>query len=106
VSVAVSLGSVPRKNAGIKIHTLLDLRGNIPSFLQITPAKIHDVNFLDQLIVEPGSFYIMDRGYLDFARLYTVNQCLAYFIIRPRKNFQFQRIASSPELLPTIRTVR
>jgi len=84
------------KNAGIKIHTLLDLRGNIPSFLQITPAKIHDVNFLDQLIVEPGSFYIMDRGYLDFARLYTVNQCLAYFIIRPRKNFQFQRIASSP----------
>jgi hypothetical protein len=84
------------KNAGIKIHTLLDLRGNIPSFLQITPARIHDVNFLDQLVLEPGSFYIMDRGYTDFARLYTVNQCLAYFIIRPRKNFQFQRIASSP----------
>jgi len=84
------------KNAGIKLHTLLDLRGNIPSFLQITAAKIHDVNFLDHLLLEPGSIYIMDRGYLDFARLYTLNQCLAYFIIRPRKNFQFHRIASSP----------
>ena len=84
------------KNAGIKIHTLLDLRGNIPSFIEITPARIHEVNILDRLMLEPGSIYVMDRGYLAFDRLYAMNQSLAYFIIRPRKNFQFQRIASGP----------
>src|SRR5688572_14223410 len=84
------------KNAGIKIHTLLDLRGNIPSFIEITPARIHEVNILDRMILEPGSIYIMDRGYLAFDRLYAINQSLAYFIIRPRKNFQYQRLASRP----------
>ena len=63
-----------QKQAGIRVHTLLDLRGNIPSFVEITDAKIHDVEILDLLIPEPGSFYIMDRGYLDFQRLYVLNQ--------------------------------
>ena len=84
------------KNAAIKIHALLDLRGCIPSFIRITAAKIHEVNIMDELIPEPGSIYIMDRGYLDFARLYVLTQCLASFIIRPKKNLAFQRLHSNP----------
>lgn len=82
--------------AGIKMHTLLDLRGPIPTFVEITPAKVHDVNILDTLILEPGAFYIMDRGYLDFERLYLFNQVPAFFIIRAKNNFQYQRIYSHP----------
>lgn len=82
------------KNAAIKIHTLLDLRGSIPSFIKITPAKVHEINILDELIAEPGSIYVMDRGYLDYARLYKLSQCAASFIIRPRKDFIFQRVHS------------
>jgi hypothetical protein len=81
---------------GIKVHTLLDLRGNIPSFIEITPAKIHEIHILDQLIFEPGALYLMDRAYLDFARLYTLAQGLAFFIIRARKNFHCQRVSSLP----------
>ena len=69
-----------RKQKGaIKLHTLLDLRGNLPSFIKITDGKVHDVNILDDLIAEPGSYYVMDRGYLDFARLYTLTQLSAFF---------------------------
>jgi len=82
--------------AAVKLHTLLDLRGNIPSFIEITDGKVHDVNILDQLIPEPGSFYVMDRGYLDFARLYTLNQCSAFFVIRAKSNLQFQKLQSQP----------
>ena len=84
-----------RKNkAAIKMHTLLDLQCNIPTFIKITDGKVHDVNILDSLIVEPGSFYVMDRGYLDFARLYTMSQLLAFFVIRAKKNFKARRIYS------------
>lgn len=86
-----------RKNKGaIKLHTLLDLRGSIPSFIEITDGKIHEVNILDTLIPEAGSFYIMDRGYLDFQRLYALHQTSAFFIIRAKSNYQCRRIYSRP----------
>lgn len=84
-----------RKNkAAIKLHTLIDLRGNIPVFIEITDGKVHDVNILDILIPEAGSFYIMDRGYIDFARLFLIHQYRAFFIIRAKKNFKYRRLYS------------
>ena len=83
-----------KRKGAIKLHTLLDLRGNIPSFISITDGKVHDVNVLDQLIPEPGSIYIMDRAYLDFERLYLLNQCMAFFIIRSKANTQMRRLYS------------
>ena len=83
-----------KKKGAIKLHTLLDLRGNIPTFIRITHGKVHDVNILDELIFEPGSFYIMDRGYNDFARLFILNQCHAFFIIRAKKTLNYRRIYS------------
>jgi len=80
--------------AAIKLHTLLDLRGSIPTFIHISDGKLHDVNVLDKLIPEPGSFYVMDRGYLDFCRLYTMNLQSAFFVIRAKSNFQFRRMYS------------
>jgi len=80
----------------IKLHTLLDLRGSIPTFIEITDGKMHDVNILDELIPEPGCFYIMDRGYLDFDRLYLLNLFHAFFIIRAKSNLQFRRLYSHP----------
>ena len=77
--------------AAVKLHTLLDLRGNIPTFIHISDGKLHDVNILDSLIVEPGAFYILDRGYLDFARLYAMNLCKAFFVIRGKSNLRFRR---------------
>ncbi len=85
-----------KSKAAIKMHTLLDLRGNIPSFIRITEGKVHDVNILDELIPEPGAFYVMDRGYLDFARLYILTQCLAFFVTRAKRNFDFRRLYSHP----------
>ena len=85
-----------KHKAGIKLHTLLDLRGNIPTFIRITEALLHDVNILDALLLEAGAFYIMDRGYLDFGRLYTFHQCLAFFVTRAKGNFQFRRLYSHP----------
>ncbi len=78
----------------VKMHTLLDLRGNIPSFIAITNGKVHDVNILDLLVIEPGSFYIMDRGYIDFQRLYTIHQARGFFVIRGKSNLSFRRIYS------------
>ena len=84
-----------RKNKGaIKMHTQIDLRGSIPTFIEITDGKVHDVNILDLLILEPGAFYIMDRAYLDFERLYHMHQCLTYFVIRQKHNFKYRRIYS------------
>jgi len=84
-----------RKNKGaIKLHTLLDLRGNIPSFISITDGKVHDVNILDELVPEAGSFYIMDRAYIDFARLFILNQLLAFFVVRSKSNTKFRRLYS------------
>jgi hypothetical protein len=82
------------KQAGVRMHTLLDLRGPIPSFVEITEAKIHDVQILDLLIPEPGSFYIMDRGYLDFERLHVLNQASSFFVIRSKKNIKSRRLYS------------
>ena len=83
-----------KRKGAIKLHTLLDLRGNIPSFISITDGKVHDVNVLDQLIPEPGAIYIMDRAYLDFERLYLLNQCMAFFVIRSKINTQKRRLYS------------
>ena len=86
-----------RKHKGaIKLHTLLDLRGNIPSIVIITHGKIHDVTILDQLSFEPGAFYIFDRAYLDFARLYVIHQASAFFVTRAKSNFKFKRLYSRP----------
>ena len=84
------------KNAAVKVHTLLDLHGNIPAFIDVAPAKIHEIHILDELLPEPGSIYIVDRAYLDFERLYHLKQGLAFFIIRPRKRFAFRRLRSHP----------
>ncbi len=78
----------------MRIHTLLDLRGSIPTVVEITDAKVNDVRILDMLIPEPGSFYIMDRGYLDFERLYTLHQSLTFFVIRSKTNIKFRRLYS------------
>jgi IS4 transposase len=78
------------------MHTLLDLRGNIPSFIKITEAKVHDVNILDDLVLEPGSIYVMDRGYIDFSRLYALHQSLAFFVTRAKANLNFRRRYSHP----------
>ena len=84
-----------RKTKGaIKLHTLLDLRGNIPSFVYITDGKVHDVNVLDILVPEVGAIYVMDRGYLDFERLFSLNQASAFFIIRSKSNTQIRRLYS------------
>jgi len=80
----------------VKLHTLLDLRGNIPSLLIITHGKVHDVLILDQLIFEPGAFYIIDRGYLDFDRLYAIHHASAFYVIRAKSNFRFKRLYSRP----------
>lgn len=82
--------------SGIKVHTLLDLRGNIPSFVSITDAKVHDVNVLDELLPEPGSIYVMDRAYLDFERLYRMHRGLAFFILRTKVNTKLRRLYSAP----------
>jgi transposase len=83
-----------RTKAAVKLHTLLDLRGNIPSFVHISDGNLHDVNVLDQIAFEPGSFYIMDRGYLDFGRLHTLHQAQAFFVTRAKSNTQFRRTYS------------
>jgi hypothetical protein len=83
-----------KTKSAIKLHTLLDLRGPIPAFISITDGKVHDVNILDELLIEPGSIYVMDRGYLDFKRLFNINLNSAYFIIRKKKNTKIKRIYS------------
>lgn len=85
-----------QSKSAIKAHTLLDLRGNIPSFLCITTAHTSDVSILDQLLVEPGAFYIMDRGYIDFRRLYRLTQAGAFFVVRAHDNMCYRRRYSHP----------
>jgi hypothetical protein len=82
--------------AAVKLHTLLDLRGSIPSFIHISDGKLHDVNVLDLLIPEAGAFYVMDRGYTDFARLYALHQAGAFFVIRSKSNMDARRVYSAP----------
>ena len=85
-----------KTKAAVKLHTLLDLRGAIPSFIHISDGKLHDVNVLDVLIAEPGAFYVMDRGYLDFERLYRLHQAASFFVTRAKSNFKFKRVYSRP----------
>ena len=85
-----------RAKAAIKLHTLLDLRGSIPSFIRITDGKTHEVNVMDDLVIEPGAFYLLDRGYLDFARLFAIHQAQAFFVTRAKSNTQFKRRYSHP----------
>ena len=82
--------------AAIRLHTLLDLRGSIPSFIHISDGKLHEVNVLDLLIPEAGAFYVMDRGYTDFERLYTLHQAGAFFVIRAKSNLDARRLYSAP----------
>src|ERR1700712_5034911 len=82
--------------AAVKMHTLLDLRGNIPSFIHVSDGKLHDVHALDMLLPEPGAIYVMDRGYIDFARLHTLHQAGAFFVTRAKSNLSAHRIYSAP----------
>ena len=82
--------------AAIKLHTLLDLRGAIPSFIHITDGKTHEVNILDDLLIEPGAYYLLDRGYLDFSRLFAIHQAQAFFVTRAKSNTKFKRRYSHP----------
>jgi len=82
--------------AAVKIHTLLDLRGNIPSFIHISDGKLHDVHALDLLLPEPGAIYVMDRGYIDFARLHVLHQAGAFFVTRAKLNIDAHRVYSAP----------
>jgi hypothetical protein len=81
--------------AAVKLHTLLDLRGAIPSFIHISDGKMHDVNVLDLLLPEAGAFYVMDRGYLDFARLYALDQAGSFFVTRAKRNMNARRVYST-----------
>jgi hypothetical protein len=82
--------------AAVKMHTLLDLHGNIPTFIRITDGKVHDVNILDEIVPEAGAFYVMDRGYIDFDRLYFFTLCSAFFVVRAKENVLLQRRYSHP----------
>ena len=82
--------------AAVKLHTLLDLRGAIPTFIHISDGKMHDVNVLDLLVIEAGAFYVMDRGYLDFKRLYELDQARAFFVTRAKRNLDARRLYSAP----------
>jgi len=89
-------GQFRRRKSAVKLHTLLDLRGSIPTSVYVTGGQIHDVNLSDQLVLEPGAFYLMDRGYVDFARLYLFTQACAFFVARAKKNLQFYLRTSRP----------
>jgi Domain of unknown function (DUF4372)/Transposase DDE domain len=82
--------------AAVKLHTLLDLRGNIPTFIHISDGKMHEVNILDQLVPEPGAFYVMDRGFIDFERLYRFHEAGSFFVTRGKSNLRVQRRYSHP----------
>ena len=85
-----------KRKAAVKLHTLLDLRGSIPSVVIVTSGKVHDVRILDQLPIESGAIYILDRGYIDFARLHSIHLAGAFFVTRAKNNFRFQRLYSQP----------
>jgi transposase len=84
-----------KHKAAVKLHTLLDLRGDLPTFIDVTDGKTHDVNILDHIVFEPGAFYIMDKGYVDFERLYSIHQSPAFFVISAKDNLRFKRIKAS-----------
>ena len=83
-----------KRKGAVKVHTLMDLRDSIPCFIHVTAGNIHDLNILDELLFEPGSFYFMDRGYIDFGRLYALAQSLAFFVVRAKNNLDYSRRTS------------
>jgi IS4 transposase len=83
-----------KRKGAVKLHTLLDLHGSIPTMILVTHGKVHDVKILDNLLIEPGAIYVMDRGYLDFARLHKIHQASAFFVTRAKTNFDFKRLYS------------
>jgi IS4 transposase len=85
-----------RRKGAVKLHTLIDLRGSIPCFIRISTGKLHDVRALDDLPIEPGAFYVMDRGYVDFARLHRFDEQKAFFITRAKRNMDYSRQTSAP----------
>lgn len=85
-----------KHKAAVKLHTLLDLHGNIPTFIRITDGTVHDVNILDEIVPEPGAFYVMDRGYIDFERLYVFTLSAAFFVVRTKENVLLERRYSHP----------
>src|ERR1700693_6058072 len=85
-----------KHKAAVKMHTLLDLHGNIPTFIRITDGQVHDVNILDEFLPEAGAFYVMDRGYIDFQRLFVFTLCSAFFVVRSKENVLLQRRYSHP----------
>ena len=85
-----------KRKGAVKLHTLLDLRASIPTTVIVTTGAVHDVNIMDELFWEPGSIYVMDRGYVDFSRLFRIHQDSAFFVTRAKKNFRFQRLYSHP----------
>jgi Transposase DDE domain/Domain of unknown function (DUF4372) len=85
-----------KHKAAVKMHTLLDLHGSIPTFIHITDGTVHDVNVLDEFLPEVGAFYVMDRGYIDFERLYVFTMCSAFFVVRTKENILLQRRCSHP----------
>ena len=85
-----------KHKAAVKMHTLLDLHGNIPTFIRVTDGSVHDVNILDEIFPEAGAFYVMDRGYIDFERLYVFTLCSAFFVVRTKQNVLLQRRYSHP----------
>jgi Domain of unknown function (DUF4372)/Transposase DDE domain len=85
-----------KHKAAVKMHTLLDLHGNIPTFIEITDGTVHDVNILDEILPEPGAFYVMDRGYIDFERLYVFTLSAAFFVVRTKENLLLERRYSHP----------
>jgi hypothetical protein len=92
-----------KRKAAVKLHTLLDLRGSIPSVVIVTSGKVHDVRILDQLLIEPGAIYILDRGYIDFGRLHSIHQAAAFFVTRAKSNLRFQRLYSQPPSSASVR---
>jgi hypothetical protein len=88
--------SFRRAKGAVKLHTMIEVHSAIPMFIDITHGKIHDIEALDRIVPEPGSYVVMDRGYMDFARLYHLSQTLTYFVIRARRDLQFQRRRSTP----------
>lgn len=84
------------RKAAVKMHTLLDLHGNIPAFIRITDGRVHDVNILDEIFPEAGAFYVLDRGYIDFERLYVFTLCSAFFVVRTKENILLERRYSHP----------
>ena len=85
-----------KSKSAVKMHTLLNLHGNIPTYLNISDGKLHDVNIQDDLPMEAGAFYIMDRAYLDFERLYRINLCGSFFVLRAKKNIKLRKLKSNP----------